>query len=155
MNASNLILLRFPSSSCSQVSGLAVLRLAPMLLDELQLLDRVRVARLEIVCVVFGDVGYARPTFSQVPFEQEIIYRGRGVVSVVQNVPPGYRFLRFLDCIELSDHGGIDRDGIPSYVYSNVFTNVDLLVPRVGPYPFDVQSVCRLGAKNLPDQVLA
>ena len=40
-----------------------------MLLDELQLLDWVRVARLEIVGVVFGDVGYARPAFSQVPFE--------------------------------------------------------------------------------------
>ena len=69
MNAYNLILLRFSSSSSSQVCGLAVLRLAPVLLDELQLLDRVRVARLEVVGVVFGDVGYARTTLSKVSFE--------------------------------------------------------------------------------------
>lgn len=76
-------------------------------------------------------------------------------MSVVQNVLLGYRFLGFLNFIELSDHVGIDRDGILSYVYADVFTDIDLLVPWVGPDPFDVQSVCRLGAKNLPYQVLA
>ena len=66
----------------------------------------------------------------------------------------GYGLVRFLDLIELSDHGSIDRDGILSYVYAHIFTDLDLLVPWVGPDPFDIQSVCRLGAKDLPYQVL-
>ena len=76
-------------------------------------------------------------------------------MSVVQNVLLGYQFLSLLDLVELRDHGGVDRNGILPDVYAHIFTDFDLLVPWVGSDTFDVQSVCRLSAENLPYQVLA
>ena len=88
--------------------------------------------KFKVVRIVLGDVGNAFTSFSQEPFQKKVVDCGSGVVSIVYYLSLSLLLIDLLIFGNLFDDTQIDWNWVFAYVNTQVLSDIDLLVPRMG-----------------------